>query len=235
VTSYNVYRGTALGAESATPVATGLTGTTFADTSLTSGTKYWYEVAAVNATGQGTVSLEASATTLQPSIVLAVASGGSASATVTAGQMATYQLVLTPANYAGKITFTCTGAPAADTCTVPAPLSVTASSGTAQVTISVQTSSAQATERKNLLPGSLALFAGFLAPLILIRKKRIGGLVTILAAAALLAAASGCGSGSSGGGGGSNAPVGPVVSTLTVTASGTGVVAATQLLTLTVE
>jgi len=118
---------------------------------------------------------------------------------------------------------------------VPAPLSVTASSGTAQVTISVQTSSAQATERKNLLPGSLALFAGFLAPLILIRKKRIGGLVTILAAAALLAAASGCGSGSSGGGGGSNAPVGPVVSTLTVTASGTGVVAATQLLTLTVE
>jgi hypothetical protein len=210
-----------------------LTGTTFADTSLTSGTKYWYEVAAVNATGQGTVSLEASATTLQPSIVLAVASGGSASATVTAGQMATYQLVLTPANYAGKITFTCTGAPAADTCTVPAPLSVTASSGTAQVTISVQTSSAQASARKRLLPGSLALFAGFLAPLIFFRKMQIGGLAVVLVAAALLAAVSGCGSG--GIGGGSNSPVNPVVSTLTVTASGSGVASATQLLTLTVE
>ena len=99
---------------------------------------------------------------------------------------------------------------------------------------SVQTSSAQASVKKNLLPGSLALFAGFLAPLIFFRKKRIGGLVAILAAAFLLAA-SGCGSGSSGGGGGSNSPISPVVSTLTVTASGSGVASATQLLTLTVQ
>ena len=60
-TSYNVYRGTSAGGESATPVAAGLTGASYTDTGLTNGTKY-YVVTAVNGVGESAKSTEASAT-----------------------------------------------------------------------------------------------------------------------------------------------------------------------------
>ncbi len=60
--SYNVYRGTAAGGESATPIATGLTTTMFADTSVTNGTKFFYKVAAVNGAITSPLSNETSAT-----------------------------------------------------------------------------------------------------------------------------------------------------------------------------
>jgi fibronectin type 3 domain-containing protein len=61
-TSYNVYRGTTSGGESATPIATGITITSYTDTGLTNGQPYYYEVAAVNASGTSPMSNEASAT-----------------------------------------------------------------------------------------------------------------------------------------------------------------------------
>ena len=61
-TSYNVYRGTTSGGESTTALATGLTGTTYTDTTVTNGTTYYYKVAAVNAGGTSALSNEASAT-----------------------------------------------------------------------------------------------------------------------------------------------------------------------------
>jgi hypothetical protein len=209
-----------------------LTGTTYADKSLTAGTEYWYEVAAVNVTGQGPDSIEASATTIKPSIVLAAATGASTSETVTAGQTATYQLVLTSTSYSGTIAFSCTGAPAGDTCTVPAPVSIASASSATPVTVTVQTASASASLQENLFPGGLVLFAGFLAPMIYFRRKRPSMTVVIMAAAAMLAA-SGCGSGR--GASSSNNSTNPVVSTLTVSASGPGVATATQTLTLTVQ
>ena len=51
ITGYDVYRGTSAGGESATPVATNVTGTSFTDTGLVNGTTYYYTVAAVNAAG----------------------------------------------------------------------------------------------------------------------------------------------------------------------------------------
>ena len=60
-TSYNVYRGTASGAESATPIATGLKWTEFVNIHLTNGTKYYYKVAAVDAAGTSALSGEATA------------------------------------------------------------------------------------------------------------------------------------------------------------------------------
>ena len=69
-TSYNVYQGTSPGAEAATAVQTGITGTTATITGLANGTKYYFTIAAVNAGGTGAASAEASATPVAP------ASGG---------------------------------------------------------------------------------------------------------------------------------------------------------------
>lgn len=68
-TSYNVYRGTSSGGESATPIATSITTTSYTDTGLTNGTKYYYEVAAVDNGKTSGMSNETSATpysALQP-------------------------------------------------------------------------------------------------------------------------------------------------------------------------
>ncbi|MGD0630203.1 MAG: fibronectin type III domain-containing protein [Terracidiphilus sp.] len=227
VASYNVFRGTTAGGESATAVATGLTATKYGDTSLTAGTKYFYEVAAVNSTGQGPDSAEVSETT--PSIALAAAAGSSTSATVTAGQTATYSLVLTPTNYAGTISFSCSGAPAGDTCTVPAPVTLTAASTTTTVSVSVQTGASASAAHTNFR-GILALAALFMFPAVFLRSKWPALAVVFVASAVLLASAGGCGSGSS-----SNAAPNPVTSTLTFSASGPGVTTATQTLTLTVQ
>jgi len=234
--SYTVFRGTAAGAESATPLATGATSTSYADKSVSAGTEYYYKVAAVNAVGQGPVSNEANATTVQPTISLGLASGGSTSATVTAGQTATYQLVLTSANYSGTVTFSCTGAPAGDTCTVPSPVNITAATSTTPVSVTVQTSSTTAAVTGGIGRGMVALAAGLLLLPISWRRRRWITMTAVIAAIGLLTAANGCGSGSGGGGGGGGGgSTAPVTSTLTVSATGPGLTAANETLTLTVK
>jgi len=59
--SYNVYRGTAAGGESTTPIVTGVTSTSYTNTGLTNGTTYYYKVKAVNSGGTSAYSNEASA------------------------------------------------------------------------------------------------------------------------------------------------------------------------------
>ena len=60
--SYNIYRGTSSGGESSTAVATGVTGTSYNNTGLTNGTKYYYKITASNGSGTSGYSSEASAT-----------------------------------------------------------------------------------------------------------------------------------------------------------------------------
>jgi fibronectin type 3 domain-containing protein len=78
--SYNVYRGTSPGGEGSTPLATGVTGTSFIDNQVTAGTMYYYQVSAVNLGGEGARSGEQSATVqgLPPYRVLAIDAGGGA-------------------------------------------------------------------------------------------------------------------------------------------------------------
>jgi len=61
-TSYNVYQGTSSGAEGSTPVARGVTATTYTVTGLTNGTAYYFTVVAVNNAGASGPSNEATAT-----------------------------------------------------------------------------------------------------------------------------------------------------------------------------
>ena len=67
--SYNIYRGSSPGGESATPLATNVLGDTFVDTSATNGTTYYYEVSAVDTGGESARSAEATATPQLPSAV----------------------------------------------------------------------------------------------------------------------------------------------------------------------
>ena len=62
-TSYNLYRSAQAGGQSATPVVTGITGTSYSDSGLNDGTTYYYRVAAVNASGLSGFAPEAHATT----------------------------------------------------------------------------------------------------------------------------------------------------------------------------
>lgn len=84
-TTYNVYQGTSAGGESATPIQTGLTGTTATVAALTNGTTYYFTVAGVNSTGTSAMSNEASATpTTAPGQVTGLtATAGSGSVSLT--------------------------------------------------------------------------------------------------------------------------------------------------------
>ena len=233
VTGYSILRGTSAGGESATPVATGIATASYLDTSVTKGTTYYYKVAAANSAGQGPVSNEVSAVALMPSVALALATGASATATVKAGQTASYSLVLNSTNYAGVVTFTCTGAPAGYTCTVPAAATLTTGTATTAVAISVQTPGTVGALH-SVTWGRFAVAIGVLMLPLALRRRRSAWLALAIVAVVGLTAANGCGSGgaSSGGGGGSTLPV---TSTLTISATGTGLTTATQQLTLTVQ
>jgi len=64
--TYNVYRGSSSGGQSSTPVATGVTSTTFTDMGRINNVAYFYKVSAVNGAGIGPRSNEASATPQPP-------------------------------------------------------------------------------------------------------------------------------------------------------------------------
>lgn len=65
-TAYNVYRGGAAKGESANAIATNVNAITFTNTGLTNGTPYFYNVRAVNLSGAGAPSNEATATPAAP-------------------------------------------------------------------------------------------------------------------------------------------------------------------------
>lgn len=84
--TFNVYRGTTPGGESATPIATAQTGTSYVDSSgLSDDTTYYYYLKAVSGSQSSTASSEVSATTLPaaPASVVATVGVGSLSISFT--------------------------------------------------------------------------------------------------------------------------------------------------------
>ncbi len=67
--TYDVFRGPSPGGEATTPIAEGVTTTSFTNTGLTNGTTYYYTVKAVNSVGSSEASGEASATPTAPATV----------------------------------------------------------------------------------------------------------------------------------------------------------------------
>ena len=65
-TSYNIYEGTSSSGESSTPVATGISATSYTVSGLSNGTAYYFKVAALNSFGTSGYSNEAAATPAAP-------------------------------------------------------------------------------------------------------------------------------------------------------------------------
>jgi sugar lactone lactonase YvrE len=98
--------------------------------------------------GSQTINLSGTATPAALALNLGAGAGGSTSATVTAGQTATYNLQIS-ANQNASVTFTCTGAPTAATCAVPAAAVAVTAGIPAAVSVTVST-----TARGLLVPQS---------------------------------------------------------------------------------
>ncbi|MGO9230350.1 MAG: SBBP repeat-containing protein, partial [Bryobacteraceae bacterium] len=108
-TSYNVYRGTSAGGESTTAIASGITSSSYADSGLSNGTKYYYKVAAVNSGGTSPLSAEASATPepsapAAPTGLTAAAGSGSVALSWTAPSGATSYSVYRGTSAGGEST-----------------------------------------------------------------------------------------------------------------------------------
>lgn len=74
--TFNVYRGATPGGEGGTPLATGITGNTYADTSVTPGNTYYYTVTTVLGANESAFSNEASASTMLSPYATQVLSDG---------------------------------------------------------------------------------------------------------------------------------------------------------------
>lgn len=83
--TYNVYRGTSAGGESATPIANGLTATSFTDTGAVAGTTYFYEVTSVDPQSLATPSVAPFGESARSNEVSASLSSGTASPPINFG------------------------------------------------------------------------------------------------------------------------------------------------------
>jgi hypothetical protein len=140
-----------------------------------------------------------------PDFTIGMASGGSSSSTITAGQAATFGLTITPTgSFSGTVNLTCSVAPAASPapiCSLPASVNVTGSAATS-VTATVSTTAsgkARSVPAPNF-PSNIGLTVSALAigtlSLILVATKRrrlVISTVTVLVAVAM----AGCGGSSS--------------------------------------
>jgi hypothetical protein len=140
-----------------------------------------------------------SGTGTQRLFVIAPQSGGSATATVAAGQPATYALSLTPATgYSGTITFSCSGLPANASCSfTPATLAL-AGGKAATFTVTMATEAPQAAELLSKFGTGMAGIL-LLLPLSWWKRRRVAACLVFSVFLFLTAGLPGCGGGSGSG------------------------------------
>lgn len=237
-TSYNVYRGTSAGGESATPIATFVTQTSYADSSAANGTTYYYEVAAVNSAGTSGMSNEASAkpqAPVNPSFTVAASSP----AMVAPGTSTTSTVTVNGLNgYTGTVSITCalTSSPAnaqdLPSCSSGAS-TITLSSGTTSGTTTVTVNSTATTaENRRDWSGGGAVLALLVLLGIPARRRSWRSMLCVLALIAAVGTFSGCVGNYPPGHGNSGTTSGTY--TFTVTATGQPAVNPAPLATFTV-
>jgi hypothetical protein len=164
-TSYNVYRGTTPGGESASALATGITTTTYTDSTAVNNTTYYYKVAAVNEAGTSPMSNEASATpelakpnissfTANPASIatgssstLSWATTGASSIAITPGTFtSTAASGSTSVSPTATTTYTLTATNTAGSATATAKVTITASGGPLTITTTSCPGGTQLTE-----------------------------------------------------------------------------------------
>ena len=169
---------------------------------------------------------------------LGVASGGSASATVTPGQTANYSLSMTAlGGFNQSVSFTCSGAPAGASCSI-SPSSATPGGGsTTALTVSVSTAASSQTQKwrwlgpKDPLAPAWLWLAVFILLSILAFVVKLGRWRTrvVLGACALAVTLwAGCG-GAGGGGPGPMINPGTPAGTYTLTVTGSSTASSTTL------
>jgi hypothetical protein len=160
---------------------------------------------------------------------IAPANGSSTSSTITAGQLATYNLIVAAANNfgGGTIAVSCSGAPTGASCNV-SPSSFSLRSGASQnLTVSVKTMGRTSASLNRTHPGlwwSLATMIGMVV--VRPRRRRFRGMLMIIGILTLCGAMISC-TGGSGGGGQTGTPAGRYA--LTVNASANGSINSTNL------
>jgi hypothetical protein len=161
---------------------------------------------------------------------------GASSSTVTGGNSATYQLLLTPlGGSAGQVGFTCAGAPAGSTCMInPTNATMTGTGATSTIQVTVNTSAnppATSAHSRPALPWSGKSAAGALLACLALWRRRgwtrfAGHCRMLLALGALCVGLSGCGLSINGGAttpGQGSGGSGQGVYTITVDAGAPGV------------
>lgn len=206
-------------------------GTTATHTYSTAGT---YTVTATVTDNLGASTSKTSTVSVVPAFTF---SGSNTSATVAAGQTATYNLSVTTGNsgFVGTVSVACAGAPAGATCSVsPGTVSFTTTTISTPVTITVTT-----TQQARLMPAPVLLkglpfaFAAVFAGLLGGVKKRVRQAVLTTLALFLICVVIGCGGGASSTT--SPPPSSPAPTKATLTVSGTsGVQSVTTTLSLTI-
>jgi sugar lactone lactonase YvrE len=206
---------------------------TYATSSLAAGT---HSVTAVYAGDTYFASVTSSAVSLVVTdLTVDIASGGSSSATVSAGGTATYHLTIAPStgSVLPAITLSASGAPTGSTVVIT-PQAITAGAGTTNVTVTVQVPAAGASVPRSII-STLGLALPFVGMLVLpfgterrrLSRKAVISACLLMGVLISVAAISGCGTSSP-------APPQPKNYTVTVTATSGGASHATNL-SLTVE
>ena len=177
--------------------------------------------------------------TAAPSIGLGVPSGGSSSATVTAGQPASYTLSIGGAGMSGSATLTCTGAPKGAICSVPGTVAV---SGTVASNVKVSVTTTSRTTASVNSPRLIRLggiWAAIWIGIVLVPtpwKRRAANGMFLGALIVSLALISSCGGGSSSSTGQTTNPNGTPAGNYSLTVSATlNSVTETTTLKLTVQ